>query len=134
MQLVHADPESLAQVGDETRKTLDAVATGRTDPLATAERWAKADLPLRLRCFENWLTERIRSGAGAGNLMPEVRAGPYLPAAGAFLNIRELFGLLDEARDLRTGLDVSLNRTLALEALLRRLAPALPAPQHRKHG
>lgn len=123
MQLVQADPQALAQIGAETRRTLETLAAGRTDPLATAERWAKAELPLRLRCFENWLTERIRSGPGAGNLMPEVRAGPYLPAAGAFLNIRELFALLDEVRELRTALDVPLNRALALEALLRRLAP-----------
>jgi DNA polymerase-3 subunit delta' len=123
MQLVHADPQALAQIGDETRKTLDALVSGRADPLATAERWSKADLPLRLRCFENWLTERIRAGPGPGNLMPELRAGPYLPAAGAFLNIRELFGLLDEVRELKSALDVPLNRALALEALLRRLAP-----------
>jgi hypothetical protein len=40
------------------------------------------------------------------------------------LNIRELFGLIDEVRELRTTLDVPLNRSLALEALFRRLAPA----------
>ena len=123
MLLVQADPEPLAQIGDEMRRTLDAVAGGRADPLASAERWARSELPLRLRCFENWLTERIRRAQGAGNLMPEVRAGPYLPGAQAFLNIRELFGLLDEVRELRTALDVALNRALALEALLRRLAP-----------
>jgi DNA polymerase-3 subunit delta' len=123
MLIAQADPAPLAQIGAETRQTLETLAAGRADPLATAERWARSELPLRLRCFENWLTERIRRGQGAGNLMPELRAGPYLPAAGAFLNIRELFGLLDEVRELRTALDVPLNRALALEALLRRLAP-----------
>jgi DNA polymerase-3 subunit delta' len=122
-RLLDADPGALVQIGTETRQTLEALAAGRADPLATAERWARSDLPLRLRCFENWLTERIHGGQGAGNLMREVRAGPYLPAPGAFLNIRELFGLLDEVRELRTALDVPLNRALALEALLRRLAP-----------
>lgn len=123
MLLLNADPQALAQIGDETRRTLDAVAAGGSDPLTTAERWARSELPLRLRCFENWLTERIRRGSGVGNLMSEVRAGPYLPAVGAVLNIRELFGLLDEVRELRAALDVPLNRALALEALLRRLAP-----------
>ncbi|HUL45657.1 MAG TPA: DNA polymerase III subunit [Steroidobacteraceae bacterium] len=123
MVLLQADPEPLAQIGAEMPRTLDAVAAGRADPLATAERWAKSELALRLRCFENWLTERIRRGQAGGNLMPEVRAGPYLPGTQAFLNIRELFGLLDEVRELRTALDVALNRALALEALLRRLAP-----------
>jgi DNA polymerase-3 subunit delta' len=121
--LVQADPAPLAQIGAETRQTLDAVTTGRADLLATAERWARSELPLRLRCFENWLTDRIRRGQGADNGVPELRAGPYLPGAGSFLNIRELFGLLDEVRELRTALDVPLNRALALEALLRRLAP-----------
>jgi DNA polymerase III subunit delta' len=123
LRLLEADPGALAQIGAETLHTLDALAQGRADPLAAAERWARSDLALRLRCFENWLTERIRRGPDAGNLMPEVRAGTYLPAPRAFLNIRELFGLLDEVRELRIALDVPLNRALALEALLRRLAP-----------
>ena len=123
MLLLQEDPGALAQIGDEMRRTLETFAAGRTDPLATAERWARSELPLRLRCFENWLTERIRRGRAAGNLISEVRGGPYLPEAGAFLNIRELFGLLDEVRELRIALDVPLNRALALEALLRRLAP-----------
>jgi DNA polymerase-3 subunit delta' len=123
MLLLQADPEPLAQIGEEMRRTLEALVSGRADPLATAERWARSELPLRLRCFENWLTERIRRAQGPGNLMPEVRANPYLPGTQAFLNIRELFGLLDEVRELRTALDVPLNRALALEALLRRLPP-----------
>jgi DNA polymerase III subunit delta' len=123
MLLHEADPGPLAAVGAETRELLDAIASGRADPLATAERWARGDLALRLRCFENWLTERIRGARPGGDLMREVRAGPYLPEARAFLNIRELFGLLDEVRELRGALEVPLNRALALEALLRRVAP-----------
>jgi DNA polymerase-3 subunit delta' len=123
MLLAQADPAALAEVGADARRTLDAMVAGRADPLATAERWARSETPLRLRCCENWLTERIRAGLGAGVLMTEVGAGPYLPAPGAVLNIRELFGLLDEVRELRATLDVPLNRALALEALLRRMAP-----------
>ena len=123
MLLLEADPQPLAQAGAETRETLAAIVAGRADPVATAERWSRNEPALRLRCFENWLTEHIRRSPAAGNLMPEVRGGPYLPGPGAFLNIRELFGLLDEVRELRTALDVPLNRALALEALLRRLAP-----------
>ena len=84
----------------------------------------RAELPLRLRCCENWLTEHIRRRERDGAFLTEVRAAPYLPAGDAFLNIRELFGLLDEVRELRATLDVPLNRGLALEALFRRLAPA----------
>jgi hypothetical protein len=38
------------------------------------------------------------------------------------LNIRGLFELVDGVRDLRSVLDVPINRSLALETLLRRLA------------
>jgi len=103
---------------------LDALGAGRTDPVAAAERWTRSQLPLRLLCFENWLTERIRCGESGGAHLAELRAGPYLSGPRPFLNIRELFGLIDEVRDLRATLDVPLNRGLALEALFRRLAPA----------
>jgi DNA polymerase-3 subunit delta' len=124
MQVAQADPAELAEVGADTRGTLDALSAGRTDPVAAAERWARSQLPLRLLYFENWLTERIRRGEHDGALLTEMRAGPYLPGAGPFLNIRELFGLIDEVRDLRATLDVPLNRGLALEALFRRIASA----------
>ncbi len=124
MQLIASNPGELAAVGADTRSTLDALAAGRTDPVAAAERWVRSQLPLRLLCFENWLTERIRRGERGGALLAELRAAPYLPEGGAFLNIRELFGLMDEVRDLRATLDVPLNRGMALEALFRRIAPA----------
>jgi DNA polymerase III subunit delta' len=124
MQIVEGDPAELVAVGADTRSTLEALAAGRTDPVAAAERWARSQLPLRLLCFENWLTERIRGGERGGTHLAELRAGPYLSDGEAFLNIRELFGLVDEVRDLRTTQDVPLNRGVALEALFRRLAPA----------
>ena len=124
MQIVDGDPAELVAVGVDTRSTLDALAAGRTDPVAAAERWARSQLPLRLLCFENWLTERVRGGERGGALLAELRAGPYLSDGEAFLNIRELFGLIDKVRDLRATQDVPLNRGVALEALFRRLAPA----------
>jgi hypothetical protein len=110
-------------VGEEARRTLEALAGGNGDPVASAERWARAAVPLRLRCFENWLTERIRAQERQGTFMTEMRAGPYLSEPAPVLNIRELFGLLDEVRELRATLDVPLNRGVALEDLFRRLAP-----------
>jgi DNA polymerase III subunit delta' len=124
MLAVEADPAALAEVARDSRRTLEALAAGSTDPVAAAEHWARSELPLRLRCFENWLTERIHRSERAGAFLTEMRAGPYLSTGGAFLNIRELFGLVDEVRDLRATLDVPLNRGLALETLFRRLAPA----------
>ena len=124
MLAAEADPAELAAVGADTRGTLEALAAGRTDPVAAAERWARSELPLRLLCFEKWLTEHIRGDERQGGFLTEMRAAPYLSAGRPFLNIRELFGLMDEVRDLRATLDAPLNRGLALEALFRRLAPA----------
>jgi DNA polymerase-3 subunit delta' len=120
---VTADPQELASVGAEARGTLDALAGGTADPAAAAERWARTEVALRLRCFENWITERIRAQERQGTFMTEMRAGPYLSDPVPVLNIRELFRLLDEVRELRATLDVPLNRGVALEDLFRRLAP-----------
>ncbi|HKT74864.1 MAG TPA: DNA polymerase III subunit delta' [Steroidobacteraceae bacterium] len=117
------DPSGVAQIGVEVCSGLDESARGGGDPVTTAEKWARADLPLRLRCFENWITKRIHAHFGTGGPLTEVGAGPYLPGAEAVLNIRELFELLDGVRDLKSALDTPINRGMALESLLRRLAP-----------
>jgi len=42
-------PGEVAQTGGRgARATLDALASGEGDPVAAAERWARAELPLRL--------------------------------------------------------------------------------------
>ena len=116
-----ADPAAIVEVAAEVRRALDEATSGAADPVATAERWARADLPLRLRCIENWLTERIRDHFGGHAFFTELRAGPYLPRAVAVLNIRDLFGLADSVRELKSSLEAPLNRGLALETLLRQL-------------
>jgi DNA polymerase-3 subunit delta' len=118
-----SDPAALAQLRSDTRGALEALSAGGADPVATAERWARSELALRLQGFENWLTERVRGGFGPGGFLTEVRRGPYLSEPGSVLNIRELFGLIDEVRGMRATLDVPLNRGLALEALFRRITP-----------
>lgn len=123
LAVVATDPEEVAAAGSDTQRTLEALSQGSADPVATAERWARADLALRLRCFENWLTERVRRQEREGAFMTEVRPGPYLSGGRPVLNIRELFRLIDEVRELRATLDVPLNRGVALEVLFRRLAP-----------
>jgi DNA polymerase III subunit delta' len=121
--LAGSDPAELAAIGAEVRQGLEALAGGGGDVVATAERWARGEVGLRLRCIENWLTDRIRRAEAQGAFMTEVRGAPYLSAGRPVLNIRDLFGLAEEARELRATLDVPLNRGLALEALLRRLVP-----------
>ncbi len=121
LRLKEADAAALVRLGQDVRESLDALAARRADPVAQAERWARDEWPLRLQLFENWLTERLRAAERAGHFMTEMRAGPYLSGPGPVLNIRDLFRLMDEVRELRATLDVALNRGLALEVLFRRL-------------
>jgi hypothetical protein len=122
MLAAESDAQGMVQIGAEVRRGLEEVSAGASDPVATAERWARAELPLRLRCFENWLTERIRGQTQTPAFLTEVGAVTYLQRPHTVLNIRELFELLDGVRDLESALDTPINRGLALETLFRRLA------------
>lgn len=116
------DPKAVVQVGAEVRRTLEEAMAGGGDPVATAERWARAELPLRLRCIENWLTERIRAQCGAEGFLTKVGAAAYPARQNAVLNTAALFELVDGVRELKSALDTPINRGLALEAILRRFA------------
>ncbi|HEV2270644.1 MAG TPA: DNA polymerase III subunit delta' [Steroidobacteraceae bacterium] len=122
MAAAEADPAAVVEVAAEVRRGLEEAAAGAGDPVATAERWARSDLPLRLTCVENWLTERIRGGAGGGALFTEVRPGTHSRGHGESLDLRQLFGLLDAVRELKSSFDAPINRGLALESLLRSLS------------
>ena len=118
-----ADSAAIVQLGADTRRGLEDSARGAADPVALAERWSRSEPALRLRCFETWLTKRIHEGCAETPFLTEVGAGAYLQAPQTVLNIRLLFELLDGVRNLKSALDTPINRGLALEGLLRRLAP-----------
>src|SRR5215469_10002163 len=120
MAAADADPAAVAEVAAEVRRSLEEAVAGAGDPVATAERWARSELPLRLRCVENWLTERIRGRAGVGALFTEVRAGTHSRGHGESLDLRQLFGLLDAVRELKSSFDAPINRGLALQSLRKR--------------
>ena len=121
-----ADPAAVVAVAAEVRQGLEEAVGGGGDPVATAERWARSELPLRLKCVENWLTERIRAGFAGGGLFTEVRAGAHPRGHAESLDLRQLFGLLDAVQELKSSFEAPINRGLALESLLRGLS-ALPA-------
>jgi DNA polymerase-3 subunit delta' len=123
MLAAEVDPAAVVQVGGEVRRALDEAMSGSADPVAIADRWVRAELPLRLRCIENWLTERIRRSFDGEGFFTKVGAGPYLPGANAVLNMGQLFELVDGVRELKSALETPINRGLALETLLRRFAP-----------
>jgi DNA polymerase III subunit delta' len=122
MLAAEVDVQAVVQIGREMAASLNDAASGALDPVATADRWARSEVSLRLKCFENWLTERIRERVPGGTFLTEVRAGTHLPARGTDLNIRRLFEVLDGVRELKGSLDAPLNRGLALESLLRGLS------------
>lgn len=117
------DSAAVLQVGADVRRSLEEAGSSAFDPVATAERWVRTELPLRLRCFENWITERIHRPLETKAFLTEVGAGAHLPESQTVLNIRRLFELLDGVRELKSALETPINRGLALEHLLRRLAP-----------
>lgn len=121
LEAVGLDAGAVAKVNREVQDTLAEASTGRGDPVAVAERWSRSDLPLRLQCTENWLTERIRRRVGVGTYSAEMRPGTHLPGSDSVMNIRTAFGALDRVRELKSLLDAPINRSLALESLLRDL-------------
>lgn len=118
-----SDPTAVPRLGSEMRAALDDLTAGSLDPQVAAERWSRADLPLRLRCLENWLTHRIRANPPATAPAGEIRAGVHLSRSASPPKLRALFELVDGVRELKSNLDTPLNKSLALEGLLRRLSP-----------
>jgi DNA polymerase-3 subunit delta' len=117
-----ADPQAVVEFARETQRVLEEASGGRADPVVTAERWGRTDLPLRLVCIENWLTDRIRSHFAGAAFSVEMNARVHLQRPAQVPTIRRLFGLVDAVQELKSSLDAPLNRSLALESLLRRLA------------
>ena len=115
------DPAAVAQLRSETLASLRELAAGAGDAAATADRWTRSELGLRLACFENWLTECIRSRLGATPDSVKLRAGSHAGATGTVLNPPRLFEALDRLREFRAALSGPMNRPLVLESLLRSL-------------
>jgi DNA polymerase III subunit delta' len=113
------DPRAVLQIRDETLAGLADLVSGRPDAAQLADAWSRAELELRLNCFENWLTERVRRDLGAGTYPMEMRDGTHPVGADPGSNVPRLFELLDQLRGLRAALSSPVNRSLALESLLR---------------
>ena len=118
------DPKVVVELATDTQRVLDETRLGRADPVVTAERWGRTELPLRLLCIENWLTDRIRSHFADAGFSVEVPVGRHLQRSTGMPSIRRLFGLVDAVQELKASLDAPINRSLALESFLRRLTPS----------
>ncbi|MGH8219637.1 MAG: DNA polymerase III subunit delta' [Steroidobacteraceae bacterium] len=113
------DPAALASLRAETWRGLEEMCSGAADPVAMAERWSRSDPALRLACFENWLTERIRRGLAPRGEAAELRASAHPTRTEWAIKPRALFELLDGVRELKASLSTPINRSLAFESLLR---------------
>jgi DNA polymerase-3 subunit delta' len=115
--LLDADPAELARVRADTVKSLQDIGSGNLQPPAVADRWAKGDLATRLACLESWVTESILESSA-------IRDATHLSGRGLPLNICRLFEFSDAVRDMRRLAHTSINKTMAVEALLWRWAKA----------
>jgi len=113
--LLDADPAALAQLRGETLDTLREIGSGNVQPPAVAERWARGDLATRLACLESWVTDRILENGA-------IRDVTHLSGSVAQPNICRLFEFSDAIRDMRKLSHTSINKTMAVEALLWRWA------------
>ena len=115
------DPGRVAELRTETLRALEEARSGAGDPMAIAERWSRSELPLRLACVENWLTQCIERGLAPHPHSTELRSGAHTRAADSVINSRDLFHVLDRVHELKAALNTPMNRSLALESLLRSL-------------
>ena len=113
--LLDADPSALAQLRTDTITTLRDIGSGNLQPPAVAEHWAKSELAIRLSCLESWVTERILESAS-------IRDVTHLSEAALTPKICRLFEFSDAIRDMRKLAHTSINKTMAVEALLWRWA------------
>lgn len=117
--LLDSDPASLARLRTETLDTLRDVGSGKIPPPRVAERWAERsvvkDLPVRLACLESWVTDQILESAA-------IRDVTHLSGQGRPPKICHLFEFSDAIRDMRKLSHTSINKAMALEALLWRWA------------
>lgn len=122
LRLLAVDPNVVVETLDDTARSAEEISRGEGDPVGTAERWSRADIPLRLACLETWVADRVRAGLGVGRESAEVRGSTHLPPHVSHWNIRKLFELHDGVRELKAQVDTPLNKSVALERWLWRLA------------
>lgn len=109
--LLDADPGALADLRADTLRTLRDIGSGNLQPPAVADKWARGELATRLACVESWVTDRILESTANRDVT-------HLSGSGLAPNICRLFELSDAVRDMRKLSHTSINKTMAVEALL----------------
>ncbi len=116
---------------EECLGQLQAVAEGRTDPLAVAGDWQGDGEAFRLRSWRQWVQGLIRwklaSGADSGPL----ELAQKLQSVAESVDCKSLYAFLDRLDRALGTLGSGLNRQLVLEDLLTRWA-AMPARRQKR--
>ena len=108
---LEADTAALGGLRRDTERALEDVMRGTLDVVDTADRWGKDDYALRVACVELWLIDRLRDwGRGRRSASPKI-----------------LFEALDHAREARQWAESPVNKPLAIERVMWRLATAAQA-------
>jgi hypothetical protein len=110
------DIAALGGLRRDTERALEDAMRGTLDVVETADRWGKDDYALRVACVELWLIDRLRDW-GHGK-------------RGA--SSKTLFEALDHAREARQWAESPVNKPLAIERVLWRLATAQGAAAARR--
>ncbi|MEO7774593.1 MAG: hypothetical protein ABIT36_00800 [Steroidobacteraceae bacterium] len=116
------DPAATRELRDDTWRTLQQAQVGRLDVPGAADRWAKLDLLPLLGCIETYLTTQVLARYAPNVQNAEMRPVAHLPAGDLDINMAAAFGVLDGLRELRLLAATPINKALALERLLWRLA------------
>jgi DNA polymerase III subunit delta' len=111
------DSAGLIQIDQGMRAALTQLSAGEVDVTLLAEQWVRSHLQLRILWLENWITARVRLCLGVRDSSPG-DAPARLPATQVRAKIRQLYALLDSARQFRRLSQTGMNQQLALETLL----------------
>jgi DNA polymerase-3 subunit delta' len=111
------DSAGLVAIDQGMRTALKQLSAREVDVTLLAEQWVRSHLQLRILWLENWITERVRLWLGVRDSSPN-DAPVRLPAAQVRAKIRQLYELLDSARQFRRLDQTGVNQQLALETLL----------------
>jgi len=116
------EPAAAARLRADTLAGLERTFRRQENTAELAEQWSRSELSARLRLFETWLTNRIRASVAKPVITSEMRPDAHLPESKYVMNIAPTFELLEGVRELQFALEGPINRSLALELLLARLA------------
>ncbi len=100
-------------------RELEALATGKSDPLAVAERWAKSDIPTTLSWVGGVLYDlaRLKFG-GVPSLINIVSRTSPLHDFASRTDPGPLFEMIDRVREAQRDALTSLNQQMILEGML----------------